>query len=543
MPRSCAAVWASESYDYAMPSRQPASIPAWTLNPRFGWPVAIVALGGLTVALAPLLGEAEIVAVTMVFLLIVLLVSATWGYAVGLFSAVLADLLLNLFFVPPLHTVAVQEPRNVAALVVFLAVAIVGASMLALLRGQLAVARRSTEELATMLNLSRDLALAATPEGALAVLAQSVSRTVRAKRCDILRLTGGAWVVVVSTGGGNGLNRDEAALANAAIESGRVSRRSTGNQPGRASLLRSRQRPATDTFLPFRTAGGELGVIRILGALTAPRSGDLDALLQAFADEAGVAIHRVRLAEQARQAEALQQSDEFKSVLLSSVSHDLRSPLTAIKAAVGSLRTGDVDWTDEDRDQLLGAIESQADRLTATVADLLEMSRLEGGAIKPTLEPTSIAVIFQDAMVATQAATTGRHLCVDAPEDSGCAPITVSSSKRSRTLSRMPQSIRRHTVRSSFVRKRRKGGSSWKSPTTVRESRRSICPTFSTSSIAVAPERRSPVRGLVSRLSAPWSSSAEAASPSTRHRVAPDSGSAFLHRDHRSERSAHSRGR
>lgn len=417
MPRSCAAVWASESYDYAMPSRQPASIPAWTLNPRFGWPVAIVALGGLTVALAPLLGEAEIVAVTMVFLLIVLLVSATWGYAVGLFSAVLADLLLNLFFVPPLHTVAVQEPRNVAALVVFLAVAIVGASMLALLRGQLAVARRSTEELATMLNLSRDLALAATPEGALAVLAQSVSRTVRAKRCDILRLTGGAWVVVVSTGGGNGLNRDEAALANAAIESGRVSRRSTGNQPGRASLLRSRQRPATDTFLPFRTAGGELGVIRILGALTAPRSGDLDALLQAFADEAGVAIHRVRLAEQARQAEALQQSDEFKSVLLSSVSHDLRSPLTAIKAAVGSLRTGDVDWTDEDRDQLLGAIESQADRLTATVADLLEMSRLEGGAIKPTLEPTSIAVIFQDAMVATQAATTGRHLCVDAPED------------------------------------------------------------------------------------------------------------------------------
>jgi two-component system sensor histidine kinase KdpD len=98
------------------------------------------------------------------------------------------------------------------------------------------------------------------------------------------------------------------------------------------------------------------------------------------------------------------------------VSHDLRSPLTAIKAAVGSLRSDEVEFTDADRRQLLAAIESQTDRLTGTVTDLLDMSRLEGGAVRPTIEPVEVRVLLQDVVVATKAAAGGRELCVNAPE-------------------------------------------------------------------------------------------------------------------------------
>jgi two-component system sensor histidine kinase KdpD len=194
-------------------------------------------------------------------------------------------------------------------------------------------------------------------------------------------------------------------------------RRVAEQQPHRVSMVRVGQQPVTDTFLPFRSADGEAGVIRIFGPLTTPRGGDVDALLRAFADEAGVAIHRARLADQAREADALRRSDEFKSVLLSSVSHDLRSPLTAIKAAVGSMRTQGLEWSDTDRAQLLEAIESQTDRLTHTVGDLLEMSRLEGGAITPALEAVAIRVVFQDATLATRTATESRAVCAEAPEE------------------------------------------------------------------------------------------------------------------------------
>ncbi|MGE3075850.1 MAG: ATP-binding protein [Dehalococcoidia bacterium] len=395
--------------------RPKGEIPGWTADARVGVLVATLSLAGLTAVLAPLLGEDEIVAVAMLFLLVVLLVSATWGYVVGLIGAVLADVLLNVFFVPPLHTFTVQQPRNVVALVIFLAVAVVGASMLALLRRQLAVSRERRAELTAMLGLSRELASAPTPGRALDALADAIARAVHAEHCEILQFSGGAWSVAASTGRGRELTRDDIALAQAAADSGELTRRIRGGPDSARRAVR--RHPPGETFVPFRPPGGEPGVIHITGVLTAPPGSDLDALLAAFADEAGVAVHRARLADEARNTEALRQSDEFKTALLSSVSHDLRSPLTAIKAAVGSLRSREITWTDADREQLLGAIESQTDRLSATVADLLDMSRLEGGAVRPSLEPIQVQALYQDVLLAALSATTGREVCVEAPED------------------------------------------------------------------------------------------------------------------------------
>jgi len=113
--------------------------------------------------------------------------------------------------------------------------------------------------------------------------------------------------------------------------------------------------------------------------------------------------------------EALRRADEFKSILLSGVSHDLRSPLTAIKAAVQSLRDDTVAWTREDRSNFLAVIEGETDRLTATVQNLLEMSRLEGGAVKPRLEPIEVEPLLEEIALASSRTTPGRTLRVDAP--------------------------------------------------------------------------------------------------------------------------------
>lgn len=410
-------VWPLEpAYDLCVRRLASIRLPDWAANPRLGGAIAVGVLVALTAGLAPVVDEDGIPALAMVFLLVVLLASAVWGYVVGIVSAVVADMLLNVFFVPPLHTVTVQDPLNVVALAVFLAVAVVGASMLALFRRQLRTAAARGAELSAMLEISRQLAEAATPRVALDVLVDAIARTVHAGRCDILYRDGGQWQTVASSGVSGAATRDELALANRAIETGQITRilaqddRSTGS-------LSIRRRGARDTFVPFRSGGGEPGVVHLTGNLQAPGGGDVDALLRAFADEAGVALHRAGLAEQARRAEAIRKSDEFKSVLLSSVSHDLRSPLTAIKAAVGVLRSDNVEWSDNDREQLLETIESQTDRLTDTVSALLDMSRLEGGAIQPALEPVNVRAFLEDVALATSSATKGREVRIEAPPE------------------------------------------------------------------------------------------------------------------------------
>jgi two-component system sensor histidine kinase KdpD len=385
-------------------------------HPLSGALAGSAVLAALTGLLAPLLDERQLFDVAMLYLLVVLVTAAIWGYAAGLWCALLADLLLNFFFVEPLHTFTVHEPRNLAALGIFLVVAALGGFMLSLLRRQLALANARRAELAVMLSLSRAVAGASTPRWALDALCDAVRRALAASACAILQHAGGRWSVVATTGAVRDLPREDAALAGEALASGGMVRR--GGSAGAGIRLPTVVRPGGgsggDVFVPFTTAGREPGVLRVTGPIRTPAVSDLDALLHAFADEAAVALHRARLADEAQRAEALERADEFKSVLLSSVSHDLRSPLTAIKASVDSLRSDDVAWSDEDRDAFLATIASQTERLTSTVTNLLEMSRLEGGAVRPRPEPVEVGPLLAEAANATRELTHDRRVEVDA---------------------------------------------------------------------------------------------------------------------------------
>ena len=351
--------------------------------------------------------------IVLLFLLSVLIAAAAWGYVVGLWTAVLADLMVNFFFVPPLHTLTVAAPHNVLELLLFLAVAAIGAMMLSLLRRQVRVAEVRRAETNLMLELSQATAAAGTPDAALTVVAEQICRAFGAQRCRVLTHEEHGWVVAATAGETSDLSvsRDEASLADQALRTlapvGRGSR-------SWAHLRRSESR-LNERFVPFPQAAPEQGVLH----LTEPRSGILNAnsdqLLASYAAEASIALHRARLAAEAERADSFRRSDEFKSLLLTSLSHDLRSPLTAVKTAVSNLRDNTIAWTTEDVSGFLETIEEQTDRLTATVNDLLQLSRIEAGVAETSIEAVEVPLMLGDVVHAEAATTAGRAISIESP--------------------------------------------------------------------------------------------------------------------------------
>ncbi len=367
-----------------------------------GYLVASGLLVILTAILAPLLDDRHIVDVALLYLLLTLVVAARWGYGVGLFTAIAADLAVNFFYIPPLHRFTVQEPINLVGLLLFLCVALFGAYMLSRLREQAERARANAAETAFLLSATREVVRASTPRQALDRICDALARAANARGCAII--VGPRFIVAgatVDAASAAALTRNELAVAETVVRT---------REPVRMRPETAQDRPST--FIALPESGNAL--LRLAGEV--PPETLARPVVQALINEASAAVERARLAREAERAAALERADEFKTVLLSSVSHDLRSPLTAIKAAVSSLRDESVDWTAEDRRSFLQTIESQADRLNGTVSNLLEMSRLEGGSVRANLEVIDVALFLEEVELATAGQVAPRPLEVSAPD-------------------------------------------------------------------------------------------------------------------------------
>jgi len=138
--------------------------------------------------------------------------------------------------------------------------------------------------------------------------------------------------------------------------------------------------------------------------------------MQTFASQGALALERARLAKVESRGKILEESDQLKSILLSSVSHELRTPLSTIKAAASSLRGNEVSWDSPARIELIAAIDDEADHLNMLVGNLLDMSRIESGALKPKLEWNILSEIVGSVLARMRHSADDHKIEVDVPE-------------------------------------------------------------------------------------------------------------------------------
>jgi two-component system sensor histidine kinase KdpD len=329
----------------------------------------------------------------LVFLTAIVVIAIAWGLLPSLFAALLSVLAFNFFFLPPLYTFTVADPQNVVALFFFLVVAVVVSNLTAATRTQILSARRRAKTTAELYAFSRKVAGIGALDDLLWATAYQVSSMLNVRTVLLLPAKDGEGLEVVS-GYPPEDRLDEADIAAArwSWDHNRPAGRGADTLPGARRL-----------FLPLRTGSGPVGVIGIdrdappdaLGPLLTP---DERRLLDALADQAAVAIERITLAKGLDEARVQAETERLRAALLTSLSHDLRTPLAAILGTASSLRSYPEKYGPREREELLATLQEEAERLSRFVANLLDMTRLESGTIDLRLEAIDVGEIIGAAL-------------------------------------------------------------------------------------------------------------------------------------------------
>jgi two-component system, OmpR family, sensor histidine kinase KdpD len=323
-----------------------------------GYALAVVIAPLLTLFLASLRNELNLTSDVLAFLLAVIAVALVGGFVPAVVEAIAGSLLLNFYFTPPIHQFTISERNNALALGVFVAVGLVVSSIVDDAARRTTQAARATAESELLVTTAGSVLRG---QQALAAVLDRVRESFGMDSVTLLeRVRGPAdaprrptteWAAVASSGEPALVRPEEAD-----VEVEVTNTLTLG--------LRGRTLPATDR--------------RVLGA---------------FAAYAAAALEQQRLAAEAEAARPIAEADKMRTALLAAVSHDLRSPLASAKAAVTSLRSRDIQWAAEDRDELLATADESIDRLAHLVDNLLDMSRLQAGALSVFPRPAGLEEI------------------------------------------------------------------------------------------------------------------------------------------------------
>jgi two-component system sensor histidine kinase KdpD len=334
--------------------------------------VAVLLLAALTAVLTAMRGDLGLGSDLLLFLLAVIIVSLVGGFLPAFAAALAASLLLNYYFVAPIHRFTISRPENILALVVFVAVALLVSRVVDAAARRSSEAARSNAEAETLSTLAGSLLRG---EQALPALLQRVQETFAVTSVTLLR-------------------RDSGAPASVGPARGQ---RAAGGMRGTWSCVDSVgvdpcMRPEDgDTEVPV----GENLMLVLRGRVLAAED---QRVLSAFATQAAVAYRQRQLAEAAAAAIPLVETDRMRSALLNAVSHDLRTPIASAKAAVSSLRSRDVAWSENDRQELLESADGALDRLTDLVTNLLDLSRVQAGVLSVSAGPVGLDDVVSRAL-------------------------------------------------------------------------------------------------------------------------------------------------
>ena len=346
------------------------------------------------VAVALALGFGELIEtwvgignVDLVFLTAIVAIAVRFGLFPSLLASIASAVAYNFFFLPPIYTLTITDPANLVAFGFFTLVAVIVSSVAARARTQAVAATDRARVTESLYSFSRKLAGAGTLDD---VLWATAYQTALMLKVRVVLLLPGDGSIAVKAGYPPEDILDDADLAAAkwAWENDRSAGRGSDTLPGAKRL-----------FLPMHTGRGAIGVMGIdsdkLGPLLTP---DQRRLLDALRDQGALAIERVRLVEEMDRVERAAETERLRSALLTSISHDLKTPLAAVLGAAQTLRDIGARLGDAEKADLLATIIDESERLNRFIANLLDMTKIESGAVSPNVALHDIGEIVGSAL-------------------------------------------------------------------------------------------------------------------------------------------------
>ncbi len=319
----------------------------------------LLIIGIVTLLLKLVESGLQIQLIALLYLLPVLVCTVLWGLAAGILAGFFSFLAFNYFFIQPYFTLNVHQTQDLITLIIFLIVAVVVSQLIGQARQAVRLAEKREHESARMYDLISALAGLTDVREIIQILAEKLHST---------------------------FSFDQVEINTRDVETdGSVTHRF----PEGSHLNKSPE--LLITMYTSRSTEGEIRLWFDQSDLSLEET----RLLSAFSNQGALAIERVRLFKSENIARILEESDRVKTSLLNSVSHELRSPLAAIKASASSLRSGAVEWDTPARTELLATIDEETDALNLLVGNLLDMSRIEAGALQPMIRWNSIMEIIR----------------------------------------------------------------------------------------------------------------------------------------------------
>ena len=386
--------------------------------------------------------------ISLLYLLVILTLASTRGLYAAILASLVAVLSYDYFLVPPYYTLTIAKFDEWLALFVFLVTAIITSQLASAMRRRAEQARLREHETRILYELVRATTSEESLQQQLSIIARAVVDVFSSwgvRDCEIL-LPDTVGKLIVQGSAKRPLDQvmltsDEESTAlwvmaqaqtvelydvalasqNTTDYAPRAVVRSTANKHTLRRYIRMiplvMGKKAHGVLCLFMEDNPQLLALeRNLGA-DRERSNSQSAFFWTFVDQATSMIERARLRQEGLQIEVLQRTDALRAALLSSISHDLRTPLASIKASASSLLQDDVQWSDEERRSFALAIEREADRLNRLVANLLDMSRIEGGALKPEKEWYPIDELIHDVLGHMQPLLLDRVVQTQIPDD------------------------------------------------------------------------------------------------------------------------------
>ena len=348
----------------------------------------------------------DVTNVPLVFLTVILLSAARFGLGPSLAACLAAALAYNFFFLPPIYTFTIADPENVVALFFFGVVAVIASNLASRVRSQAVAARSRAKTTEDLYQFSRKLAGAVTLDDLLWATAHQIALMLRV-RVVLLLPDGDTLAVRAGFPPDDQLEEADLAAAKWCWQKNHPAGRGSDTLPGAKWL-----------FLPMRTGRGPVGVAGVIrdepGPLLTP---DQQRLLDALTDQAALAIEREHLARDLHQARLLAETDRLRNALLTSISHDLRTPLASIVGSASSLGSRDMVLDNETRDALVATILDEAERLNRFISNLLDMTRLESGALHPRTSLVELSDVVGAALQRAAKILTDHKIAVDLAPD------------------------------------------------------------------------------------------------------------------------------